>query len=111
MAKIEVQAEQTPRGLVARISGNGTVDQVDELDRELHLLTVLQPRLVVLDLSGVGFVSSMAMGSLLRFRNEIAQQGGKVALAAMQKSVADSFRLANLGKVFPIHGTIEEALA
>ena len=108
--KIDVQADQTPRGLVVRVIGNAGVDQVDELDRELHVLTALKPKLVVLDLSAVPFVSSMAMGSLLRFRNAVADDGGKVALAALQKNVGDSFRIAGLGKVFAIHATVDEAL-
>ena len=110
MAKIDVQANQTPNGLVAKLIGDAGVDQIDELDRELHLLTVLQPKLVVLDLTGVPFISSMAIGSLLRFRNEVAQNGGRVAICGLQKSVAESFRLANLGKVFTIHATVDEAL-
>ena len=110
MANIDLQADQTPRGLVVRVIGNAGVDQVDELDRELHLLTALKPKYVVLDLSAVPFVSSMAIGSLLRFRNAVADDGGKVALAALQKNVSDSFRIAGLGKVFAIHSTAEEAL-
>ena len=108
--KIDVQADQTPRGLVVRVIGNAGVDQIDELDRELHLLTALKSKLVVLDLSAVPFVCSMAMGSLLRFRNAVADDGGKVALAALQKNVGDSFRIAGLGKIFAIHTTVEEAL-
>src|SRR5438477_414737 len=105
VANVNVQADQTPRGLVARLSGEAGVDQVEELDRELHLLTVLRQKLVVLDLSAVPYVSSMAMGSLIRFRNEIAQQGGRVVLAALQKNVNDSLRLANLERVLPIYPT------
>ena len=109
-AKIDVQADQTPRGLVVRVVGRAEADAVDELDRELHLLTALKPKLVVLDLSGVPFVGSMGIGSLVRFRNAVVDEGGKVALAALQRDVANSFRTAGLGKVFPIHATVEEAL-
>ena len=111
MAKtIDVQADQTPRGLVARIIGEAGVEQIDELDRELHMLTVLKPALVVLDLSQVPYVSSMGIGSLLRFRNEIATAGGKVVVCALQKNVADTFRLANLERVLPVHATVDAAL-
>ena len=108
--KIDVQADQTPRGLVVKVIGNAGVDQVDELDRELHVLTALKSKLVVLDLSAVPFVCSMAMGSLLRFRNAVADDGGKVAVCCMQKAVGDSFRIAGLGKVFAIHANVDDAL-
>ena len=107
---LEIQAEQTPRGLIARVAGEMGVDEVDELDRQLHLLTVLKPQLAVLDLSGVPFVSSMAIGALVRFRNQVAESGGRVALAGMQKNVADSFRYTGLEKVFALHKSVAEAV-
>jgi anti-anti-sigma factor len=110
VGKIDLQADQTPRGLIVRVIGNAGVDEVNELDRELRVLTALKPRLVVLDLSAVPFVCSMAMGSLIRFRHAVADEGGKVALTALQKNVGDSFRIAGLGKVFTICATVDEAL-
>ena len=106
---LEIQAEQTPRGLIARIAGQMGVDEVDELDRQLHLLAVLKPKLAVLDVSRVGFISSMAIGALVRFRNQIAESGGRVALAGMQKDVHDSFRHTGLDRVFALHGSVAEA--
>ena len=107
---LEIQAEQTPRGLIARIVGDLGVDQVDELDRQLHLLTVLKPQLAVLDLSRVPFVSSMAIGALVRFRNQVAEGGGRVALAGMQKNVQDSFLYTGLERVFALHKSVAEAV-
>ena len=107
---LEIAAEQTPRGLIARIVGDLGVEQVDELDRQLHLLTVLKPALAVLDLSRVSFVSSMAIGSLVRFRNQVAEGGGRVALAGMQKNVQDSFLYTGLERVFALHKSVAEAV-
>jgi anti-sigma B factor antagonist len=107
---LEIAAEQTPRGLVARIVGDLGVDQVDELDRQLHLLTVLKPELAVLDLSRVSFISSMAIGALVRFRNQVAEGGGRVALAGMQKNVQDSFLYTGLERVFALHKSVAEAV-
>ena len=107
---LEIEAEQTPRGLVARIVGDLGVDQVDELDRQLHLLTVLKPQLAVLDLSRVAFISSMAIGALVRFRNQVAEGGGRVALAGMQPGVQDSFRYTGLERVFALHKSVAEAV-
>src|SRR4051812_40625113 len=102
MAAIDVQVDQTPRGLVVRVIGEAGVDEIDELDRELHLLTALQPKFVVLDLSQVPYVSSMGIGSLLRFRNDIAQSGGRVVIAAAQKIVADTLKMGNIDRVLPM---------
>jgi anti-sigma B factor antagonist len=107
---VDIQADQTPRGLVARVIGEMGVDQVDELDRQLHLLTVLKPRLAVLDLSRVPFISSLAIGALVRFRNQVAEAGGRVALAGMQKDVETSFLYTGLERVFALHKSVAEAV-
>jgi anti-sigma B factor antagonist len=107
---LEIEAEQTPRGLIARIVGELGVEEVDELDRQLHLLTVLKPNLAVLDLSRVSFISSMAIGALVRFRNQVAEGGGRVALAGMQKNVQDSFLYTGLERVFALHKSVAEAV-
>jgi len=107
---IDVQATQTPRGLVVRIIGSAAVEDVDELDRELHILAVLAPKQVVLDLSELRYVSSMGIGSLIRFRNQVIDAGGRVAVAALTKPVGDAFRMTGLGKVLPIFASVDEAL-
>ena len=108
--KLEIQADQTPRGLIVRIVGELGVDQVDELDRQLRLLAVLKPKLAVLDFAQVPFVSSMAIGALVRFRNQVAEADGRVALAGMQKPVADSFKYTGLEKVFALCKSVAAAV-
>ena len=52
----------------------------------------------------------MAIGALVRFRNQIAEGGGRVALAGMQKSVEDSFLYTGLERVFALHKSVAEAV-
>lgn len=110
MDNIDIQVDQTPGGMVARIIGSAGVDQIDELDRQLHLLTALSPKLVVLDMSAVPYVSSMGIGSLLRFRHQVTTAGGRVALAALQKVVADTFKLSKIDKVLPMYDSVDAAM-
>ena len=109
MDQIDVQVEQDPRGLIARVSGKAGVDQIEELDRQLHLLTALAPKLVVLDLSNVAYVSSMGIGSLLRFRNDVTQAGGKVVVASPQPTVATVLRMGKIDRVLPIFNSVDAA--
>ena len=109
--QINVVAEQTPRGLVAKIIGEANVHQTDELDRQLRVLTSLNPKVVVLDLSSMPYISSMGIGSLLRFRNDITHAGGTICVASLQKQVAEAFKLANIDRVLPVHATVEAALS
>lgn len=69
------------------------------------------PKVLLLDLSGVEFMDSSAIGSLITVRNRLLPEGGGVALCAIGEGVAKVLRIADLGKVFAIHGDAAAALA
>ena len=111
ISRIDVQVQETSGALVAKVVGKAGVDEVEEFDRQLHLLTVLRPRVVVLDLSATTYLSSMGIGSLLRFHNELLSAGGKVVLSAAQKGVADVLRLGNIERVLKLYPNVDAALS
>lgn len=110
MGKLDVCAVEAPQGTVVKIAGEVTVEEVDELERRLQALTALKTPIFVLDLSGLAFAASLAISCLLRFRNQIMSAGGRVALAEIQPMVHQSFRHAQLHRVFSIYDTVDEAL-
>ena len=69
------------------------------------------PPVLILDLSGVEFMDSSAIGSLITIRNRMLPGGGVLALCSIAEGVAKVLRIADLGKVFAIHADVEEALA
>ncbi|MGB7159345.1 MAG: STAS domain-containing protein [Tepidisphaeraceae bacterium] len=110
MGKLNIRATDAPQGTIVKIAGDVTVEEVDELDRQLQALAALGPKSYVLDLSGTSFAASLAIGCMLRFRNEITAAGGRVVLADVQPLVRESFRHAQLHRVFSICDTVDEAL-
>jgi len=69
------------------------------------------PKALVFDLSGVEFMDSSAIGSLITVRNRLLPGGGVVALCCITDGVAKVLRIADLGKVFAIHTDVAAALA
>ena len=69
------------------------------------------PRGLVFDLSGVEFMDSSAIGSLITVRNRLLPTGGSVALCSIADGVAKVLRIADLGKVFAIHPDVDAAMA
>lgn len=69
------------------------------------------PAVLLLDLSGVEFMDSSAIGSLITVRNRLLPAGGAVALCAIAPGVAKVLRIADLSKVFAIHADVAAALA
>jgi len=69
------------------------------------------PPVLILDLSGVEFMDSSAIGSLITIRNRMLPSGGVLALCSIAEGVAKVLRIADLGKVFAIHADVETAIA
>jgi anti-sigma B factor antagonist len=60
------------------------------------------PRLV-LDFTGVKYLSSAALGKLITLRRKVDQVGGKLKLCEIDTETMDVFRIAKLDDYFDIH--------
>ena len=110
MAKLSIRADGVPQGTVVKIAGEVGVSEVDDMERQLDALSGSStPTAFVLDLSGLTFAASLAIGCLLRFRNQVIAAGGRVALADVPPVINDTFRRAHLHRVFMIFPSVEEA--
>ena len=110
MATLNIRAEETPQGTVVKVAGDVSVTEVEEFGRQLMALADRRTPQFVLDLSGLAYAASLAIGAMLRFRNQVTAAGGRVALAAVQPMVHDSFRRSQLHRVFTIYPGVREAL-
>ncbi len=68
-------------------------------------------RRIILDLSGVTFLSSSGLRILLMLARELKASNGELRLCALQPAVAEVFALTGFTQIFTIHRTREEALA
>jgi anti-anti-sigma factor len=100
----------TPRGLVGRLSGDAGVASVDELQRLLLPLSARRPVLLVLDLSGLEFISSLAMGALVAFQRGLKRHQCRVVLAAVPAVIQQALRYAMLEPMFQFFDSVEDAL-
>src|SRR4051794_5498464 len=90
------------RVVVAEIVGDAGVDHVEELEQNLKKLMAQKPAVLVLDLSKLTYISSIGFGVLIRFRNHLIEQGGKLKLAALNAKIVEAFNTARLSQVFEI---------
>lgn len=84
--------------------------------REAELRELLRPASdadeVILDLSGVGYIDSTALGVLVGVRVQ-RRKGGlpPIRLVVVSDQVRRIFAVTALDRVWPIHATLDEALA
>ena len=83
---------------------------IAEAERFLNRLSAGRPPLVILDLSGLTFISSLGMGLLNAFRRGLHSHHGITRIAAAQPEVANALKLCSLDKLFDMHETLVSAL-
>lgn len=66
---------------------------------------------VVLDFSGVDYISSAGLRVLMLAAKQAKASGGKIAVAALQPLVGEIFQISRFDKVIPCHAGVDEALA
>jgi anti-anti-sigma factor len=66
---------------------------------------------VVLDFSGVDYISSAGLRVLMLAAKEARASGGKIAVAALQPLVNEIFQISRFDKVLPCHVGVNEAVA
>jgi anti-anti-sigma factor len=89
----------------------GTADQLRE--RLIPLVTEAgkSGHGVVLDFSGVDYISSAGLRVLMLAAKEARVSGGKIAVALLQPLVSEIFQISRFDKVLPCHTGLDEALA
>lgn len=96
--------------VIVRLRGEVGPRQADRLDAALSQISEARPRLVVVDLSGLVFLSSLGMGALLAFRHALARRGGHVRLRGAREEVRLTLRRSHLHKIFEIEDEPDAAL-
>ena len=66
---------------------------------------------VIVDLSKATFIDSTTLGVLVGGVKRLRPAGGTLALVCSDQNIVKIFEITGLDRVFPIHGTREEALA
>jgi len=77
---------------------------------EEHLRSGGRPELIV-DLAGVEFAGSAALGGFVALRRIAGQNGGRLVFCHVEPTVAEAFRASNLGKLFNFAADRDSALA
>jgi anti-sigma B factor antagonist len=98
-------------GLVT-ITGQLSTDIADSARNQLLNWTGREPDLkrVVIDMRGVGYMSSAGLGALLALHKRLAERGGGVLVCGLQPPVRTVFDITRADKIFPVFSTVAEAM-
>jgi len=80
-----------------------------ELGDVLGAEAAKQPRLLLVDLSGLTFIDSAALHEIVRAHRRLRADGGRLVLVGPSTAVARVLELSALDQVIPVHATANEA--
>lgn len=100
-------------GQVAVVAPVGRLDTNTsrELERTLFRRLGGGERHLVIDLSGVEYISGAGVRVLLRAANAVREKGGRLVLCSLGRSVREVFDLTGLAPLFTIDDSRDVALA
>lgn len=84
---------------------------IERIGQELYeLVDRFDRRRIVLDFSGVRFLSSQALAVLLTLRRKLEAVKGKVVICGLRPDLREIFRITKLEKIFEFQPDEERAL-
>ena len=95
-------------GAVLVVTGEIDLHTAPQLSQRLSTLAATESTIVV-DLTGVAFLDSSALGALVAAHRSMSPAGGHLALAGPQPHVAKVLQLTRLTEVISVFGTVDEA--
>ena len=100
-------------GEVTIVAPEGTIDiDTSKVLKEALIGLIDTGRTVVLvDLSGVDFMTSTGLGVLVAFSKRVEEVDGKVALCSLNDEIQSVFDTVGFTPFFDIHRSAKEALA
>lgn len=111
---LELTERHSGQTLVVAAAGRIDMATADQLKEKLIPLVTAAGKkgeLVVLDFSGIEYISSAGLRVLMLAAKESKSSGGKIAVAAMQPLVKEIFEISRFNKVLACHDGVDEAIA
>lgn len=100
-----------PGTAVLTLEGDADLHSANELNARLGAAIDSGAVLLVVDLSRVTFIDSMALGVLLEAMKLLRARGGALRIVGPRPDVRRIFEITLLDRIFPLDATRSEALA
>lgn len=108
---MKLTTEGLPNGVTkAVLVGRMDIDGAQAVDLQFNVLAGSKKRLV-LDMSGVDFIASMGLRTLMTTARSITSKGGKMAIAAAPANVSKVLDTSGLASVITVAASVDAAVA
>jgi anti-sigma B factor antagonist len=103
------RVERRDEDTIVYVSGDVDLRSSPALRTELLNLLKSPPRRLIVDLTGVDYMDSSGVGTVVELKRLLERKGGKLVLCGLQERVRGVFEITQLDKFFTIFATCAEA--
>jgi anti-sigma B factor antagonist len=96
---------------VVSITGDIDLETSPQLRDFLKPISSKKTRLLLLDFSGVNYIDSSGLATLIEYFQAVQNFQGKLALASLSPRVKNVFEIVRLEQIFSLHPDVPSALA
>lgn len=107
--QLNVTVGQQGKATVVRLEGEVDLNVSPQLRTELKVLTHKKLSVIVIDMSGVPYIDSSGVATLVECLQSTSRYGGELRLAALTPRASGVFEISRLDTVFSIYPSVEEA--
>jgi anti-anti-sigma factor len=108
---LTVDGSRTNLAVILQVNGRVDGETAPELDRVCQQWITAADRNLILDFSGVQYISSAGLSSVLGAGKEIDRHGGRLLICGLPARVKQVFTFSGLDTLFPLFETREAALS
>lgn len=108
---MEISKTEEQGASILQLNGEIDLHASPKLRAELHSLVDARTPALVADFSGVQYIDSSGLATLVEYVRDSKPYGGKIALFGLQPKVKMVFELVRLNELFTIADSKESALA
>ena len=95
--------------LVIKADGGLNAGTAEDFVEDLEKLVDAGLRKIIVDCSGLDYISSFGLGVLVRLHSRLARQGGNVKIASVKGIIVEVMRLTKLTTLFEIYPDVSRA--
>lgn len=106
---LHVDADREPDATIVRLKGEVDLRTSPQLRGAFLDLLDEKPARIILDLTGVSYIDSSGVGTIVELKRRAAKTGSTIVLVGLQPRVQSLFEITKLDKFFRITQNIDEA--